>query len=85
MLGQSRRRCASIEATLRRSTNAGLILGQLLRRWAKINPALIQRLVFAGSLSQRQNNTQLTQGDVESMLVQCLSTIYDVGPTLSQL
>ena len=31
------------------------------------------------------NNTQLTQGDVESMLVQRLSTIYDVGPTLSQL
>ena len=31
------------------------------------------------------NNTQLTQGDVESMLVQHLSTIYDVGPTLSQL
>ena len=31
------------------------------------------------------SNTQLTQGDVESMLVQCLSTIYDVGPTLSQL
>ena len=27
------------------------------------------------------NNTQLTQGDVESMLVQRLSTIYDVGLT----
>ena len=31
------------------------------------------------------NNTQLTQGDIELMLVQRLSTIYDVGPTLSQL
>ena len=29
--------------------------------------------------------TALTQGYVESMLVQRLSTIYDVGPTLSQL
>ena len=31
------------------------------------------------------NNTQLTQGDVESLLVQRLSTIYDVGPMVSQL
>ena len=31
------------------------------------------------------HNTQLTQGDVESMCVQHLSTIYDVGQTLSQL
>ena len=30
------------------------------------------------------NNTQLTQEDVESMLDQRLSTIYDVGPTLIQ-
>ena len=31
------------------------------------------------------HNTQLTQGNVESMCVQHLSTIYDVGQTLSQL
>ena len=31
------------------------------------------------------NNTQLTQGDVESLLAQRLSTIYDAGPPLSQL
>ena len=31
------------------------------------------------------NNTRLTRGDVESMLVQRLSTIYDVAPALSQL
>ena len=31
------------------------------------------------------HNTQLTQGDVESMCVQHLSTIYDVGQTLGQL
>ena len=31
------------------------------------------------------HNTQLTQGDVESMLAQHLSTIYDVGQTLSRL
>ena len=31
------------------------------------------------------NNTHLKQGDVESMLVQRLSTMYDVGPTLSQI
>ena len=31
------------------------------------------------------HNTQLTQGDVESMLAQHLSTIYNVGQTLSQL
>ena len=31
-------------------TNAGLMLSQRLRRWANINPALVQRLVFADFL-----------------------------------
>ena len=29
-------------------TNAGLTLARLRRRWTNINPALVQRLVFAG-------------------------------------
>ena len=34
---------------------------------------------------RRKTNTQLTQVDVESMLAQHLSTIYNLGQTLSQL
>ena len=35
-------------ANTRRWTNVGLMLGQRRRRWANINPTLVQRLVFAG-------------------------------------
>ena len=37
-----------VPANTRRWTNAGLLLGQRLRRWPNINPTLVQRLVFAG-------------------------------------
>ena len=76
------------------------IVGLIRHRWPNVVsgvPALKQRWLHV--IVQRyaclpvwsvcpkgiHNNTQLTQGDVESMLVQRLSTIYDVGPTLSQL
>ena len=42
-------------------------------------------LVWSVCPRRIHNNTRLTQGNIESMLVQRLSTIYDVGPTLSQL
>ena len=35
-----------------RWTSAGLILGQRHRQWARIGPALFQRLVFAGSVDR---------------------------------
>ena len=68
MLGQRRRRGASIKTTLAPCDC----------------PAVC---VFARSICpiDIHSNTQLTQADIESMLVQRLSTIYDIGPTLSQL
>ena len=50
----------------------------LKQRWLHV---IVQRYAFL--LTQR--HTQQQQGDVKSMLAQRLSTIYDVGPTLSQL
>ena len=38
-------------ANTRRSTNAGLTLGQRLRRWPNVKPTLFERLVFAGRAS----------------------------------
>ena len=38
-------------------TNAGLMLGQRRRRWANINPALVQRLVFTGTRLWNLENT----------------------------
>ena len=38
----------NIPANARRWTNAWLLLAQHGRRWASINPALVQRLAFAG-------------------------------------
>ena len=38
---------AVIPANTRRWTNAGLMLGQRRRRWANINPAMVQRLGIA--------------------------------------
>ena len=37
-----------ITANMRRWTNTGLMLAQRRRRWASINPELVQRLVFGG-------------------------------------
>ena len=39
-------------ANTRRWTSAGFMLGQCRRRWARIRPALGQRLVFAGSVDR---------------------------------
>ena len=71
MLGQRRRQCASIE-TMLSACDCPEVWYACLPVWS-VYPTGIH------------NNTQLTQGDVESMLVQRLPTIYDVEPTLSQL
>ena len=80
--------------------NSGRNTATLIKCWVSVVdgvPALKQRWLHVivqwcaclpvWSVSPRgiHNNTQLTQEDVESMLVQRLSTIYDVGPALSQL
>ena len=58
----------------------------LKQRWLHVIVQRYARLpVWSVCPRGIHNNTQLTQGDVESMLVQRLSTIYDVGPTLRQL
>ena len=60
----------------------------LKQRWLHV---IVQRYVCLPVKAVRSvcprgiHITQLTQGDVESMCVQDLSTIYDVGQTLSQL
>ena len=36
-------------ANTRRLAKAGLVLAQRRRRWANINPALVQRIVFDGN------------------------------------
>ena len=38
----------NLPANKRRSPNTGLMLAHRLRRWSNINPALGERLVFAG-------------------------------------
>ena len=40
-------------AKIGHSPNAVLILDQRRRRWANIKPALVERLVFAGTLKRR--------------------------------
>ena len=57
----------------RRRPNAGPMLAHRLRRWPSINPALVQRLVFA-----EQRSTQETQ-NICITFVQC---VEDVGPAL---
>ena len=49
-------------------------------------PFAVRRVVLASGWRQGLTSLfKLTQGDVESLCVQHLSTIYDVGQTLSQL
>ena len=58
----------------------------LKQRWLHV---IVQRYaclpVWSVYPSGIHNNIQLTQGDVESMMVQHWSTIYDDGPMVSQL
>ena len=55
-----------------------------IRHVTYYNPMLFEHCVNVSCPRGIHNSTQLTQGDVKSMLVQRLSTIYDVGPTVDQ-
>ena len=59
------------------------MLGQRCRRCASIETTLAA--CDCPEHGQSVRDAYTTTQDVESMLVQRLSTIYDVGPTLSQL
>ena len=57
------------------------MLGQSRRRWAKINPALFQGIVFTGLLAARVFPQTL---DIDPMLFQCWPVVCEVSTTLSQ-
>ena len=61
--------------------NAGSMLAHSLRRWPSIKPALVRRLVFAGSCVQLHAGLVVLTagGEYKPTLTQCL---LNVGPTL---
>ena len=70
-----------IPANMAHSTNVGLMLGQLRRRWPNIKPALVKCTVFAWlqlpvSAARRTN--------VVLMLVQCLQRWQHIKSTFGQ-
>ena len=69
-----------IISNTRRWTNAGLKLAHRLRRWPNINPALVQRLVFAGTGIHALHPVHYIR--LPTMLEQCWASVSDAGPVL---
>ena len=68
--------------------NSGSIFDQRRRRWFNIKPALGLCLVYVGTpttlLSIYPSLLTHQTWNVEPLLVQCWSTVYDAGPALNQ-
>ena len=70
--------------------NAGMMLGQRRRRWANINPALVQSIVFAGNTMPTCGTLAVYPADtrrsaeVSSMLGQTSATLAHIEPTSTE-